>query len=152
MGSVAPAAAQSFQSACAQPSQLGIWSMDSSPQREHPRSASVGPDVIDGHGGTLAATNNVAAYLTVREVAALARCEHKSVRRAIAAGRLCAFQPTNRLLIREDDAYSWIESRPVARTLSPSDQRRTAGRQRRTPGSQRPGSVGDLREIEWKAV
>jgi excisionase family DNA binding protein len=126
--------------------------MDTFPQREHPRPASVGPDAIDGHHGTLAATNNVAAYLTVREVAELARCEHKSVRRAIAAGRLRAFQPTNRLLIREDDAYAWIEGWPVARTVSPSDQRRVAVRQRRAPQSQRPGSVGDLRELERKVV
>jgi excisionase family DNA binding protein len=126
--------------------------MDTSLRREHPGSASVGPDAIDGHDRTLAATNNVAAYLTVREVAALARCEHKSVRRAIAAGRLRAFQPTNRLLIREDDAYAWIEGQLVARTVSPSDRRRAAGRQRRAPQSQRPGSVGDLREIERKAV
>ncbi len=58
------------------------------------------------------------AYLTVREVATMARCEHKSVRRAIAAGRLRAFQPTNKLLIREDDACAWIEGRPVSLTGS----------------------------------
>ena len=94
----------------------------------------------------------MAVYLTVHEVAAMARCEHKSVRRAIAAGRLRAFQPNNRLLIREDDACGWIEGRPAARAVSPSDPRRAASRPRRTPQSQRPGSVIDLREIERKAV
>jgi excisionase family DNA binding protein len=92
------------------------------------------------------------AYLTVREVAAMARCEHKSVRRAIAAGRLRAFQPTNKLLIREDDAYAWIESRPVSLTGSIPNLRSTPSRQRPMVGSQRPGSVDDLREIERKAV
>jgi excisionase family DNA binding protein len=126
--------------------------MDTSLHREHPGSASVGPDAIDGHDGTLAATNNVAAYLTVREVAAIARCEHKSVRRAIAAGRLRAFQPNNRLLIREDDAYGWIEGRPATRAASPFDPRRAASRPRGAAQSQRHGSVSDLRDIERKAV
>jgi excisionase family DNA binding protein len=52
-------------------------------------------------------------YMTVREVAAMARCEHKSVRRAITAGRLQAFRPTNKLLIREEDAEAWIDERPA---------------------------------------
>lgn len=94
----------------------------------------------------------VTVYLTVREVATMARCEHKAVRRAIAAGRLRAFRPTNRLLIREDDASAWIEGRPVAVTVPPSSPRRATGRSGRTRQSQRPGSVADLREIERKAV
>jgi excisionase family DNA binding protein len=94
----------------------------------------------------------MAIYLTVREVATMARCEHKSVRRAIAAGRLRAFQPTNKLLIREDDAYAWIEGRPAATTDFISSLRSTPNRRRPTPGSQRPGSVADLREIERKVM
>jgi len=94
----------------------------------------------------------VTAYLTVREVATMARCEHKSVRRAIAAGKLRAFQPTNKLLIREDDAHAWIEGRPVSMTGSAPDLRPAPSRRRPTLGSQRPGSVADLREIERKAV
>jgi hypothetical protein len=98
--------------------------------------------VITGHG-----------YLPNRaEVATMARCEHKSVRRAIAAGRLRAFQPTNKLLIREDDAYAWIEGRPAATTDFISSLRSTPNRRRPTPGSQRPGSVADLREIERKVM
>jgi len=91
-------------------------------------------------------------YLTVREVATMARCEHKSVRRAIAAGRLRAFQPTNRLLIREDDAYTWIEGRPAATTGSAPSLRSALDRRRPAPRFQRPGSVADLREIERKVV
>lgn len=92
------------------------------------------------------------AYLTVREVATLARCEHKSVRRAIAAGRLRAFQPTNKLLIREDDAYAWIEGQPAATTGFLPSLRSAPNRRRPAPGSQRLGSVTDLREIERKVV
>lgn len=85
------------------------------------------------------------AYLTVREVAALARCEHKAVRRAIAAGRLPAFQPAKRLLIREDDARAWIEGRP-AHAAAPAP--RPPRHRHRRPG---PGSVATLREIEREA-
>jgi excisionase family DNA binding protein len=90
-------------------------------------------------------------YLTVREVAAMARCEHKSVRRAITAGRLQAFRPTNKLLIREADAEAWIEGRPaVARSpFKPSPRRSPLHRRM---GSQRPGSVAELRDIERKVV
>jgi excisionase family DNA binding protein len=94
----------------------------------------------------------MAVYLTVREVAAMARCEHKSVRRAIVAGRLRAFQPTNKLLIREDDAYAWIEGRPVSPSVPPSGVQLAPSRPRRRQQSHRPGSVADLREIERKAV
>jgi len=77
----------------------------------------------------------------------MARCEHKSVRRAIAAGRLRAFRPTNKLLIREDDVYAWIEGRPVSLPGSAPNLRSAPSRRRSTLGSQRPGSVADLREI-----
>lgn len=94
----------------------------------------------------------MAVYLTVREVAAVARCEHKSVRRAIVAGRLRAFQPTNKLLIREDDAYAWIGGRPVSARPATPGGHPASSRRRTTLQSQRPGSVADLREIERKAV
>ncbi len=90
-------------------------------------------------------------YMTVREVAALARCEHKSVRRAISAGRLRAFRPTNKLLIREEDAEAWIEGRPAIASASAKPAPGT-GPLRPTMRSQRVGSVGELREIERKAV
>jgi excisionase family DNA binding protein len=90
-------------------------------------------------------------YLTVREVAAMARCEHKSVRRAIGQGRLLAFRPANKLLIREDDAEAWIEGRP-ALASSGSAKRSRRGSLRVAKGSQGPGSVAELREIERKVV
>jgi excisionase family DNA binding protein len=90
-------------------------------------------------------------YLTVREVAAMARCEHKSVRRAITAGRLRAFRPANKLLIREEDAEAWIEGRPAI-TGSPAKPSPGSGPPRPTMRSQRAGSVAELREIERKVV
>jgi excisionase family DNA binding protein len=107
---------------------------------------------LDGRGRLLVVTYGMTVYLTVREVATMARCEHKSVRRAIAAGSLRAFRPANKLLIREDDAHTWIEGRPAAMAGSAPSLRPAPARRRSTLGSQRPGSVADLREIERKAV
>lgn len=89
-------------------------------------------------------------YLTVQEVAELARCEHKAVRRAIRQGALRAFQPAKRLLIREDDARAWIENRIVVGTPTSSPSQHSA----RSGSTSRPrvGSVAALREIERKAV
>jgi excisionase family DNA binding protein len=84
-------------------------------------------------------------YLTVREVAELARCEHKAVRRAITAGRLRAFQPVNRLLIREDDARAWIEGRLVTQAAECQPARRRASSSSRAAAR---GSVADLKAIE----
>jgi excisionase family DNA binding protein len=85
------------------------------------------------------------AYLTVREVAALPRCEHKFVRRAIDAGDLRAFMVAGKLLVRDDDARTWIESRPVKRgTRAP-----TTAHLRARSG---PGSVAKLREMEREAT
>jgi excisionase family DNA binding protein len=88
----------------------------------------------------------VNAYLTVEEVAQLARCEHRCVRRAVQSGQLQAFRPARRILVREDDARAWIESRPAA--ASPQQA------QRRRPVSQvvaGPGSVARLKAIEVSA-
>lgn len=94
----------------------------------------------------------MAVYLTVREVAAMARCEHKSVRRAISQGRLPAFRPANKLLIREDDAEAWIEGRPAAASPGSARYSSRRGAFRVANGSQGPGSVAELREIERKVV
>ena len=51
-------------------------------------------------------------YLTVEEVAELARCHHNTVRRAIDRGRITAFRPAGRILVREPDARAWIEGEP----------------------------------------
>ena len=65
-------------------------------------------------------------YLTVQEVAQLARCEHKTVRRAIHSGALTAYKPAGRLLIREDDACTWIEGCRV--THAPAHAARAASK------------------------
>lgn len=83
-------------------------------------------------------------YLTVLEVAELARCEQKTVRRAIHSGRLRAFRPAQKLLVREQDARAWVESAPVT---GPSTRPRSPARRR-----QPPGSVADLREMERQAT
>lgn len=88
------------------------------------------------------------AYLTVQEVAELARCEHKSVRRAINDGRLTAFRGPKRILIREDDARGWIEARPV---LTGEQTPRRMPR-RPSPRAASRGSVADLRAIEERMV
>jgi excisionase family DNA binding protein len=92
----------------------------------------------------------VSPYLTVQEVAELARCEHKAVRRAIRQGALRAFQPAKWLLIREDDARAWIESRMVVATPTSSPALPSA----RSGSTSRPrvGSVAALREMEREAA
>ena len=93
----------------------------------------------------------MAGFLTVREAAAIARCEHKAVRRAVASGRLPAFQPAHKLLVREEDVYRWIEDRPVSPRLTP-DAASGSRRPRAGMQSNGPGSVSNLREIERKAA
>jgi excisionase family DNA binding protein len=83
-----------------------------------------------------------APYLTVDEAAALARCNPKTIRRAFAAGRLRAFRPAHKVLLREDDVRAWVESQAAAEPVPPL----TAGRSRsRRPV---PGSVASLRALE----
>lgn len=82
------------------------------------------------------------AYLTVLEVAELARCEHKTVRRAIHLGLLPAFRPAGKLIIRERDARAWIEGRMAVVAPRPL---------RRRPPRSWVGSVASLREIERQA-
>lgn len=81
-------------------------------------------------------------YLTVEEAAELARCDHKTIRRAIHSERLRAFRPANRLLIREPDVRAWIESR----TASSSARTRPPRMRRGRPPA--PGSVAALRALD----
>jgi excisionase family DNA binding protein len=85
-------------------------------------------------------------YLTVQEVAELARCEHRSVRRAINAGRLRAFRPTRKILVREDDARTWIESRRAV-GFAARPQRHTT----RSTSASAVGSVARLQAIEGRS-
>jgi excisionase family DNA binding protein len=75
-------------------------------------------------------------YLTLAEVANLARCDPKTVRRAIHDGKLRAFRRA-KLLIPEADAVEWIEAHPAAcpsvpRPVQLSSHRSGRGHQRAT--------------------
>ena len=85
-------------------------------------------------------------YLTIEEVAELARCEHRSVRRAINAGRLRAFRPTRKILVREDDARSWIESRRAVGIAAQPERRATCSTR-----ASAAGSVARLQAIEGRS-
>lgn len=87
-------------------------------------------------------------YLTVKEVATLARCEHKAVRRAIHEGQLQAFQPANKLLVREQDAHAWIQSRPP-RFVPGAPSPPARARRRNSPAA---GNVARLRELEQQQL
>jgi excisionase family DNA binding protein len=92
----------------------------------------------------------VSDYLTVQEVADLARREHKAVRRAIKAGRLAACRPDGgRWLIREADARAWIEHRPAAAERVPAKPRRV--RPRRSQSADARNSVAYLKHLEREA-
>lgn len=92
-------------------------------------------------------------YLTFQEVAELARCEHRTVRRAIRSGQLKASLIGGRWIVRDTAVEEWIEAcansrGPLARTPQP---RRSRTRERDTmPG--RPGSVADLEAIRERIV
>ena len=92
-------------------------------------------------------------YLTVQEVAELARCEHRTVRRAIQAGKLKASLIGGRWIVRDSAVEEWIEGSansptPAARTAQP--RRRRAREQNRGPT--RAGSVADLEAIRERIV
>jgi excisionase family DNA binding protein len=92
-------------------------------------------------------------YLTVQEVAELARCEHRTVRRAIQSGALKASLIGGRWIVRDTAVQEWFEacanrSMPVAPEQEPQ---RARPRSRRVhPG--RPGSVADLEAIRDRIV
>ncbi len=91
-------------------------------------------------------------YLTIQEVARLARCEHRTVRRAIRSGELKASLIGGRWIVREDAVEDWFDAR-ANHLAGPSraPQARESGRaRRRTPTAgapARPGSVADLEAI-----
>ena len=83
-----------------------------------------------------------AAYLTVDEAAALARCHPRTIRRAVHSGRLRAFRPAGRMLLADPDVRAWIEAHTAAPASPPG--RGGTHRQRRSQA----GSLAALREIE----
>jgi len=84
-----------------------------------------------------------APYLTVEEAAKLARCNPKTIRRAFTDGRLRAFRPAHRVLLREDDVRAWVEGRSAVE-VAPGRRRSAAPRSRR-PAT---GSVASLKSLE----
>jgi excisionase family DNA binding protein len=100
----------------------------------------------DGARGRLKPQASRPCYLTVLEVAVLARCEHKRVRRAIASGQLVAFRPAGKLLVREEDVRAWIERHPVNAT------RIKEPRPARAVPQAGAGDVSKLREMERRVA
>jgi len=93
-------------------------------------------------------------YLTIQEVAELARCEHRTVRRAIRSGELRASLIGGRWIVRTDAVEDWFETRANHRVLPPPSRvpRRNG---RPAPASSepgRPGSVADLEAIRAKIL
>jgi excisionase family DNA binding protein len=87
-------------------------------------------------------------YLTVQEVAELARCEHRTVRRAIQAGKLKASLIGGRWIVRDSAVEEWIEgcANHPAPIAAQSQPRRPRMREQ-ARGPMRPGSVADLEAI-----
>jgi excisionase family DNA binding protein len=91
-------------------------------------------------------------YLTIQEVAELARCEHRTVRRAIRSGELKASLIGGRWIVREDDVEAWFDARANHRLVRHgAEQTHDRGRLRlpTAPAAKpmRPGSVADLKAI-----
>ncbi len=100
-------------------------------------------------------------YLTVHEVAELARCEHRTVRRAIRDGELKASLIGGRWIVKDSAVEEWFElcanSRPPMRARSARpEQGRASGKTRNRPtrlsGPPKPGSVEDLEAIRERIV
>jgi hypothetical protein len=81
----------------------------------------------------------------MQAVAELARCEHRSVRRAI-NGRLRAFRPTRKILVRENDARTGMESRRAVGFAAQHQRPRPA-----PPPASAVGSVARLQAIEARS-
>lgn len=87
-------------------------------------------------------------YLTVQEVAELARCEHRTVRRAIRNGQLKASLIGGRWIVRESAVQEWFDAcanTPFQATRAPSPRRSRRSQLKSVPD--RPGSVADLEAI-----
>ena len=92
-------------------------------------------------------------YLTVQEVAELARCEHRTVRRAIQAGQLKASLVGGRWIVKDSAVEEWIEgcANSLSTTARTPQPRRTQTREQ-TRGHIRPGSVADLEAIRERII
>ena len=92
-------------------------------------------------------------YLTIQEVAELARCEHRTVRRAIRSGELKASLIGGRWIVRTDAAEDCFEARANHRVLpAPLGPRRNGRLAPTAKEPRRPGSVSDLEAIRDKIL
>jgi excisionase family DNA binding protein len=93
-------------------------------------------------------------YLTIQEVAELARCEHRTVRRAIRSGDLKASLIGGRWIVRTDAVEEWFDTRANHRILPASSPtaRRARGPAPRGKAPGMPGSVADLEAIREKIL
>jgi excisionase family DNA binding protein len=92
-------------------------------------------------------------YLTIQEVAELARCEHRTVRRAIRSGDLKASLIGGRWIVRNTAVEEWFEACTSTRAqLPPDPQSRQPRKRERDSVAGRPGSVADLEAIRERMV
>jgi excisionase family DNA binding protein len=92
-------------------------------------------------------------YLTVQEVAELARCEHRTVRRAIKKGELRASLIGGRWIVKNTAVDEWIdgcanEGRPAVAPAQPRPPLKPA----RSGSPARPGSIADLEAIRERIL
>lgn len=93
-------------------------------------------------------------YLTVQEVAELARCEHRTVRRAIRDGELRASLIGGRWIVKDTAVDEWIEGCANERrsVMASSPQRRLPPKRAQSASSTRPGSIADLEAIRERML
>jgi excisionase family DNA binding protein len=93
--------------------------------------------------------------LTVQEVADIARCEHRTVRRAIRAGELRASLIGGRWIVKNTAVEEWFEAcanQGVAREAGSAGSRSPRYPKTRPVDPGRPGSVADLEAIRDRIV
>jgi excisionase family DNA binding protein len=95
-------------------------------------------------------------YLTVQEVAEIARCEHRTVRRAIRDGELKASLIGGRWIVKVTAVEAWFGACANSRIAAPpASQPQPPRRPRvraRDKNSTRPGSIADLEAIRDRIV
>lgn len=92
-------------------------------------------------------------YLTVQEVAELARCEHRTVRRAIKKGELRASLIGGRWIVKDIAVEEWIEACANDRPpQAPLAVERPPLKRGRTASPARPGSIADLEAIRERML
>lgn len=95
-------------------------------------------------------------YLTVQEVAEMARCEHRTVRRAIRNGELKASLIGGRWIVKVTAVEEWFEACANSRIAGPPASRSQSPRRARVRArdnvATRPGSIADLEAIRDRIV